>query len=135
MPSFHSSRKDLSANCGRSREFVHAPKGPGMGPMVSLLARGFWPRRPALPEILYRVGFFIVFPKPLNTSVSALSLTPSSTWRLRSLSRSSCRGIPTGHASQHAPHSEEAKGRSLASLVPFSRGVMTAPIGPEYVEP
>src|SRR5215203_7469317 len=135
MPSFQISRKDFSASGGSSLEFVHALKGPGKDRTESSRTRGFWATRPTLPEILKRAGLLIVFSNPLKASVSPLLLTPSSTWRLRSLSRRSCSGMPTGHASQHAPHSDEAWGRSLASLVPFSRGVMTAPIGPEYVEP
>jgi hypothetical protein len=39
--------------------------------------------------------------------------------------------MPTGQASVQAPHREEAWGRSFASSSPLSRGVMTAPIGPE----
>ena len=46
-------------------------------------------------------------------------LRPSCTWRLRSLRSRSWSGMPTGHASQQAPHRLEAWGRSLASFAAF----------------
>jgi hypothetical protein len=42
--------------------------------------------------------------------------------------------IFTGHTSAQAPHSEEAHGREVCDLRPWSWGVRIAPIGPGYVE-
>ncbi len=54
----------------------------------------------------------------------------------RSDSSRSCRGICTGHASMHAPHSVDAAGSSAASACwRASSGVRTAPTGPLYTHP
>src|SRR3954468_16309655 len=96
IPSFQSSRKDFFARGGRSREFVQALMGPGTGLTEPSRKRGFCARRPALVEILYRTGLFIVFSKPLKAISCALPARPFSTCRWRSLSSRSCSGIPTG---------------------------------------
>ena len=36
----------------------------------------------------------------------------------------------TGHASKHAPHSDDAYGSDALSSTPVSCGLSTAPIGP-----
>src|ERR671916_400661 len=135
MPSLQSSRKDFFASGGRSREFVHPLIGPGMGRTKPSRRRGFWAARLALPESLYRAGRFIVFSKTLKAVLWGLLARPSSTWRLRSFRRRSCSGMPTGHASEHAPQREEACGRSLASSFPLGGGVRAGPVGRERGRP
>src|SRR4028119_1671726 len=65
----------------------------------------------------------MVFSNPLKASLSPLPLTPSCTWRLRSLRSRSCSGIATGHAPPHAPH------RHGAAAEPQERVVQRYPHG------
>src|SRR5919107_837457 len=134
MPSLQSSRKDFFASGGRAREFVHPLIGPGMGRTKPSRRRGFWAARLALPESLYRAGRFIVFSKTLNAALWGLLARPSSTWRLRSFRRRSCSGMPTGHASEHAPQREGGGGGSRPSSSPLGGGFRPAPLGRKWAE-
>src|SRR5207249_1990229 len=69
----------------------------------------------------------------LSSSIQG-SIRFSSTWRRSSMSM---RGISirTGHASAHAPQSEEACASSFTEPGPLSIAVNNIPIGPGYVWP
>ena len=135
IPSFHSSRKDFSASGGRSRVLVQALSGPGSGLTEPSRTAGFCATPAGLRAGLVEGGTFHGLLEALEHQALRPAREPLLDLAVPELEEEVVQRYADGTGLPARAAREEAWGRSFASSLPFRSGVMTAPIGPEYVEP